>query len=901
MKNTSLRFIILVSFLTSLNLVAQEKKILPEFSKAGFWEVENAGRKTYNFNVGWRFKKADIKGAHEKNFDDAKWTIVNTPHGLEYNASEASGSVNYQGPAWYRKHFTVNENLKGKLLKIHFESVMGKSKIWLNGHQIGEHYGGYLPFVVTLNKYLVEGDNVLAVWADNSDDKTYPPGKEQTRLDFAYFGGIYRDVWLVATNQVYITNPNEVNKVAGGGVFTHVDEVSPEKATLSVKVDIQNDSETTAKLKAIFNIVNPEGVSVAKSEQNVTVKKGKSSIVKNIFTIENPSLWTPWSPDLYKVGVLLVNTSNQNIDGVAIKTGLRKIEFKGAEGFFLNNKPYPGKLIGANRHQDHGYVGNAIPNSGQWRDAALLKNAGFDVIRAAHYPADPAFMDACDALGLFYIEATPGWHFFDGKSEVFVNRVYSDVRNMVRRIRNYASVIMWEPVLNETNYSAEFAKSTHDLVHEEYPYQGAFTVCDNRGAGHEYYDVVYGQDYNADFNKDKRCYFTREFGDNVDDFNAQNSPSRVFRGWGETPQLVQAKTYADGDFDKYTTLETMYNMPPQFLGGALWCGFDHQRGYNPDPFYGGVADVFRQTKYSYHMFASQKDISETNKPIIFIANEMTPFSGSDVTVFTNCEEVRLTVYDGQKIIQKMANVPKYVRVLTPHGQPNRREKVGTKAIPHPYVTFKDVFSFRELKSMHRGGKKYEATIVAEGIVDGKVVTSFKRVSGKHPTKIKLSIENRKTPLVADGSDFMVVTASMVDEKGNIKRLNESMIQFEISGEAAIIGDAQIQANPKRLSWGTAPVLIRSTVNAGKIKVKASLLHEGVNTALSGELVFESVPSKDKLIYSEIGVEANTNANASIEETSEEKLKKKVMELEKKIIELKLKEEEKNQLEFDENR
>ncbi|TGV03653.1 glycoside hydrolase family 2 protein [Flavivirga rizhaonensis] len=876
----------------------------PEFSKAGFWEVKNSGRDVFNFNVGWRFTKGDVKGAEATNFDDSNWALVNTPHGLEYNSSEVSGSSNYQGPAWYRKHFKLDKNTVNKILKLHFEAVMGKCKVWLNGVQIGEHYGGYLPFTVKLNDHLIkDGDNVLAVWADNSDDASYPPGKPQNRLDFTYFGGIYRDVWLVATHHVYVTNPNEANKVAGGGVFIHTQKISETAATVFTKVDIRNDFSKTTKIKANLRILNKKGEEVAKASQNVTLSKGKSSVVTKTFNISNPKLWAPWSPDLYRLEVVLTAANGEKLDGVATKFGIRIIDFKGEDGLYLNNKAYPRKLMGVNRHQDHGYVGYAISNNGQWRDAVLLKNGGSDVIRAAHYPADPAFMDACDALGLFYINATPGWQFWSD-IPLFEKRVYEDIAQMVRRDRNYASVIMWEPILNETKYPEHFAKKAHDIVHEEYPYQGAFTVCDKRAGGQEHYDVLYSHDNNAKFDgSEKRSYFCREFGDNVDDFNAQNSTSRTARGWGERAQLIQAKYYAFTDADDYTTWETLYNTPRQFVGGTLWHAFDHQRGYNPDPFFGGLTDVFRQKKYSYHMFESQRDVSDTNEPMVFIAHEMTPFSDSDVTVFTNCEEVRLTLFEGEKIIQKKVNKSVYKHILTPQGQPNITKIVGEKAMPHPYVVFKDIYDFFDLKGMHRARKKHNASIVAEGLIDGKVVTSFTRVSGKHPTKLKLSLESQNIPLVADGSDFVLVVVSMVDEKGNTKRLHENTVKFEVFGEGEIIGDASIEANPKRLSWGTAPLLVRSTTKAGKIRIKASLVHQGINSPLPGELVIESVLSKDVFINSEIGSENNSLAslNRNVKVSSEDELKNKIRQLEKELINMKLKIEEKNQKESDENR
>ena len=154
----------------------------PETSVAGFIQLPGSGRQVYDFNPGWRFFKGDISGAETVNFDDRSWEVVSTPHTVELMPAEASGCRNYQGPVWYRKHFVVPAETKGQRVSIHFEAAMGKQILYLNGKRIQEHIGGYLPFTLDLTTYGVQaGDScLLAVFADNSDDKSYPPGKRQS-------------------------------------------------------------------------------------------------------------------------------------------------------------------------------------------------------------------------------------------------------------------------------------------------------------------------------------------------------------------------------------------------------------------------------------------------------------------------------------------------------------------------------------------------------------------------------------------------------------------------------------------------------------------------------------------------------------------------------------------------
>ncbi len=884
---------------------AQKTNGKVEYSKAGFFEVPNSGRKVFDFNVGWRFYKGNKKNAELKNYKDSNWEVISTPHGLELNAIQASGSNNYQGEAWYRKHFTIPNSIKNKRLIIHFEAIMGKSKIWLNGELLTTHFGGYLPFSVDItDKVKKDKDNVIAVWADNSDDPNYPPGKAQKVLDFAYFGGIYRDVWLIATNNIYITNSNTVDKIAGGGVFVHYEDLSENSVKIIVASDIANKTALKKGVKIQYILKDKQNNIVAINEKISEISAYSYKQINTTIQLNRPQLWSPKKPYQYNLEIHILNDDNKLIDGVRQKLGIRKIEFKGKKGLYLNNKPYEGKLMGGNRHQDFAYVGNALPNSGQWRDAIILKNAGFEIIRGAHYPADPAFMDACDALGLFFIVATPGWQFWNDKNPQFEKLIYSDIRQMVRRDRNYASVLLWEPVLNETDYPSYFAERVHKMIHEEYPFQGVFTACDaNNHEGSEFFDVVYchpqfdrkieKRKFNSkekkiipsqfDYSHEDRSVFTREWGDNVDDWNSHNSTSRVARGWGESAQLIQANHYANTKH-RLTNWETISSTPKQHVGGALWHSFDHQRGYHPDPFYGGITDVFRQPKYSYYLFkAQQKPIN--SDPMVFIAHEMSPFSSKNVTVFTNCDEVRLIVMEKDTLSIK-------------------KDKKAFN-MPSPIMVFNDVFDFMDLKKLYRNERHAEATIIAEGIIDGKVVVTTKKRPTNRRTKIKLELVNNDIDLVANGSDFVTIIASIVDDNGNVKRLCNDYIKFEIEGEGHIIGDSNIMANPKQVDWGTAPALIQSTTRAGKITVNASILKEGIHTPITGVLTFESVPATTPLLFNDIvnkkkEVTLDKKMAKTLNNKAIKTLKRKIIDLEKELNNYKLKEVEKQQQIFEGN-
>ena len=432
------KIICIICVLCGLNAFAQT-------SVAGLFPLENSGRLVWNFNAGWRFHLGDVAGAEKEDYDDKTWEVISTPHTVQLMPAEASGCRNYQGIVWYRKLFRLPKGCEGRDVTLHFEAIMGKQTIYINGKMVKEHEGGYLPITIPLSNCSVGDDIVIAIKADNSDDKTYPPGKKQMTLDFAYHGGIYRDVWLIAKNKVAMTDAVEENKVAGGGIFVHYANISEKSAEVFVNTEVRNSDSRPHSVTVETSFV-PYTATLSQSTK-LKLQPGETKTVTQRFLIKNPNLWSPETPYLYNIASR-IKEGRQSLDGGTIRIGIRSFEFKGKEGFWLNGKKYH-QLVGANRHQDFAYVGNALPNSQQWRDAKRLRDAGFTIIRTAHYPQDPSFMDACDELGLFVIVATPGWQYWN-KDKGWDEKVHQNTRNIIRRDRNHPCVLMWEPILNET-------------------------------------------------------------------------------------------------------------------------------------------------------------------------------------------------------------------------------------------------------------------------------------------------------------------------------------------------------------------------------------------------------------------------------------------------------------------
>jgi beta-galactosidase len=769
---------------------------VPQFSTAGFFAMTNSQRSVFNFNPGWRFLKADAVGAEKPEFDDSSWEVANLPHGLEILGENESGCRNYQGPAWYRKRFSAAPPSAGGKVFVYFESVMGKCAVWVNGQKVAEHFGGYLPLAADITAFLRPGgqDNVIAARADNSDDPTYPPGKPQNNLDFTYLGGIYRDTYLIIIPAVHVTLPELSRTEAGGGVFVGVKDVNDNDASLEVRTEIANASTTPRQITLRSVLETAEGQEVLRNEKQTQLAAGVSQQMTQSLEPKNVRLWHPSDPYLHFIRTEVV-VDGKVVDSLRTRFGIRLFEMRVKDGFFVNKKFIGMKLNGVNRHQDFPFIGNALPNSGQWRDVKLLREGGVNAIRAAHYPQDPAFYDACDELGMLVTTANPGWQFFNTKDAIFEQRIYEDTHNLVRRDRNHPSILLWETALNETpDQPGKMLGEMHRIAHAEYPFPGMFTVADPDEAkkgGLDFY-------YHGGFNEPKNS-FTREYGDGgeVDNFFSHNATTRVKRDWGEGPLLKQAAIRAHD-------LDDCFGTPPIRIGAALWCGIDHQRGYHPDPFWGGLLDAFRVPRYSYYLFQSQYDSEYkmagiTTGPMIFITHELTQSSDPDVIIYSNCEEVRL-IWLGKLV-------------------GTQRPDVGYRALPRPPFTFTNVYHYREINT-HWRERTGKIEMIAEGLIGGKVVVRQVKKYPERTTAVKVTVDDAGVGLSADGSDFVPVRATIVDNKGVPKVLAEEFVYFEVEGPGEIISSSISHTVPAHTEFGTATVLLRAKTTPGVIRIKA---------------------------------------------------------------------------------
>ncbi len=797
-------------------------------------QLLHASREEIRLNNDWHFERMELgtNVSHPPEagvgFNDAAWETVVLPHTPRNETTPATNSY-FQGVCWYRRHIAMEPAWRGKTVSLRFEGAMQVADVWVNDRQVLTHRGGYLPFSVDLTGALAEaGGATVSVRLDNTDQPLIPPGKPHDQLDFAYFGGLYRDAYLVVTDPLHLTDSITANRVAGGGVFVRTEAIASNTATIFAQADVLNEGVAETNVSVRFTVLAPGDKKVAVAEVNLpTLATGDELASNYSFTIPQPKLWQPDHPWLYTLQTEIVR-GRKVADATSTRFGIRTVAGDDKLGFVLNGKPLT--LRGANRHQDFPWLGNAMSDNASYRDLKRLKDAGFNFLRLAHYPQSPAVMEACDELGLMVSVCTPGWQYFK-RSEVFTNLAEQNIREMVRWHRNHPSAVMWEVSLNETYGHDAFYAGCARIARAEFP-GGQMLVSGDSYASKDvsHYDFPYAgwMDFYQrpaapGFENSKRS-FAREYGDY--EFGGEHSTTRVARGDGEDALLLQAWNFVWSH-----NRNASY---PWLCGDAIWEGVDNQRGCSVENPIArcGVLDYLRLPKFSYYFYQSQR---AENAPMIFIANYWTPrTSPTKVVIFSNCEEVELFL-NGKSLGRRhpdsgpdteygvwhpdadLVYMAKGKTVLddekksaadakTPHAEELRSMFDGgnCRHLEHPPFTFAPVaFAAGELKAV--------------GYVDGKAVTQAIRRTPGQPAQLKLEAELENRPLAADGADAVFIRATVCDAAGNPIPTATNTVTFTVNGEIQLISPATVNAEA-----GIATGLIRSSnFAAGKGVLRAT--------------------------------------------------------------------------------
>lgn len=402
------------------------------------------------FNDDWKFNLSDVKDASNPTFNDSRWNSVRLPHDWSVKGVLSPDKASCQGYlpggiGWYRKTFTSPSAEK---VFIYFEGVYNHSEVFLNGKSLGIRPSGYVSFQYDLTPYLKAGEpNVLAVRVDHSEE-----------ADSRWYtgSGIYRNVWLVTSGQVHLDL---------WGVFFKALNVSDKKADVSVESTIQNESAQSTLLSVLNEVVDPQtGKVVASMTKKVTVAANAKMTVAQVLSVKSPKRWSVDRPNLYTIRTA-VSKNGQVIDRNEQEMGIRTLTFDPNKGFALNGNWM--KIKGICMHHDAGVLGSAVPREVWKRRLLTLKEMGCNAVRMSHNPQSPDVYELCDEIGMLVMdEAFDEWEFakkkwitgwnngtpkFQGAFSFFNEWSDRDLRDMVLRDRNHASIFMWS-IGNEVDY-----------------------------------------------------------------------------------------------------------------------------------------------------------------------------------------------------------------------------------------------------------------------------------------------------------------------------------------------------------------------------------------------------------------------------------------------------------------
>ena len=399
----------------------------------------------------WRFLPdphgdGEALGFWTTDFDTRRWREVLVPACFEAGGPNLDG---YVGIGWYQRTFRLPPAWRTRQVRLRFEAVNDRAKVWLNGQLIGQHADGFLPFEFTLGDAARwDGDNILTVAVDNSPHEEDVPGRH---VGWRGFGGILREVSLAATDPLHIADLKIVATPAAAS------------GQIECRIRLQNGRGAPANAVLEVAIQDGNGQAIAKLGQcAITLAAGESTatIVKG--ELAAARVWSPTSPVLYRA-VAQLHERNAVVDEVATRFGVRRVEATPA-GLRLNGQPI--FLTGFNRHEDSPRTAMATDLAVTRRDLEQMKEAGANFVRLCHYPHHPAELDLCDELGLLVMCEIPLYK-GDVPTATHAARVEvagRQLQSLIARDANHPSVIFWS-VSNETSdQKPDVAESNRALI-----------------------------------------------------------------------------------------------------------------------------------------------------------------------------------------------------------------------------------------------------------------------------------------------------------------------------------------------------------------------------------------------------------------------------------------------------
>lgn len=732
-------------------------------------------RDRQNFDKDWRFILADTAAMSRVDYNDTFWRKLDVPHDWARegdffvgNPSGAGGGALPGGIGWYRKHFNIGDGgtrLADSRFFLEFDGVYMNSTVYVNGQKVGFRPYGYSSFEYDITPYVKEGDNVVAVKVDNSD-------QPNSRW---YSGcGIYRHVWLTTTAPTH---------VAHWGVFANASVLKGKgRLDIEVALDGKGDVENT--------LIAPNGRVV-----------GKSKGLKSSITVAKPLLWSCETPHIYKVRTE-VKVAGQVVDTYETTTGFRSFRFDPQTGFWLNGKNF--KLNGVCEHHDFGCLGAAINEDAMHRKLTKLKAMGVNAIRSSHNPPAPELLNMCDTMGLIVMdESFDMWR--RKKTQNDYARYFDewherDLSDLILRDRNHPSVLMWSIgnevleqwssaeadtltleqanlILNAGHDASTLAKDGElsvqslltqhlaDIVKKHDTSRPVLAGCNEPDPNNHLFksgaiDII-GFNYHHQWVKDVPQNFPGKpfiFSESVSALQTRGyymmpsdtvyvAPEEWWLPYTDPTYMCSAydNMHASWSSTHEGTWDVVKHTP--YVGGQfIWTGFDYIGEPTPYSFparssYFGIIDLAGFPKDSYYMYQSEW----TSEPMLHLFPHWNWLEGQEIDLwayYNNADEVELYINGKSQGIRKKADSHQYHVMWRVRFEPGKIRAVTRK--------------------------------------DGKTVCEQVICTAAVPDHIRLSIDYQ-------GKETTFVTAEVVDKDGNLCPWAEDQICFSVDGDAAILG------------------------------------------------------------------------------------------------------------------
>jgi beta-galactosidase len=717
----------------------------------------------------WKVQTGNISGAEATAFDDAAWATTSVPHDMSITLVSTTNS-DPGAIGWYRKHFTLPAGFAGKKVIVQFDGVYQDSKIYLNGTQVGGQRFGYISFYCDLTPYLkATGDNVLAVFVDN----------ETSRRSHFYSGtGIFRHVWLIATDLVYVRN---------WGTAVTTPTVSAAQSQIKVQTDVVNDLATAQARTLETTIYDEDGKALQTVATPIKVNAKSTSTCVQTLSLSACKLWSPATPVRYYAYSKILNNSTPTDDYVS-PFGIRELKFTASEGFSINGIPM--KLKGVCIHHTLVPAGAAVADVMWERTIKELLASGCTCIRTSHNPQSQEFYDYCDQSGMMVMDewCDKWWQTNAGSFYADFDQVWQkDLTSFIERDRNHPSIVMWSlgnEVIAAAKVPAYIPNTLKMLVpfarqfDRTRPYTHACVSGWNDAPG---FAALAGVEDVVGIN-----YQDFLFGD----IHAINT-NAVLVGTEQDPYAVPGNN-----------VPTWYSVrnTPYVVGHHLWTGVDYlgesKRSLGATS---GFLDncLFRKSWFYYQqsqwgdspmVHITIGNGTGNGRAMPTLAENWNQTGAVSVVTYTSCESVDL-----------------YVNAT----------KIGTQKSSDFAAT--GVMQWTNVP-WQAGGIK------AVGMIGGKAVANDSIKTVGAPAKVMLKPD--RTTLYADGNDVSCIEVDIGDADNNFIFTGTNTVQFTLTGPGKSLGIASgdwtsnepFKGSSRKAYHGKVLIVIQSTLVPGTINL-----------------------------------------------------------------------------------